>query len=70
MKYALIIWVCSFATNECAAPIQKSILYKDWNECVVAAYNYSITFLTQQSIDDINYIKLATKFVCKEIDSV
>jgi len=70
MKFVLIIWVCTFLHNECSPPIQHQKLYPNWKQCVDAAYDYSITFLTQQNIEDVNNMKLATKFVCKEVDSV
>ena len=41
-----------------------------WNECVVEALNYSTNFLAQQKNEDVNEFKLATKFLCKEIENV
>jgi hypothetical protein len=70
MKFALIIWVCSFVNQVCAPPINHNILYNSWNECVDSAYDFSIKFLNTQNVDEINKMKLATKFVCKEIESV
>jgi hypothetical protein len=70
MKFALIIWVCTFLHNECSPPIQHEKLYLNWKQCVDAAYNYSIKFLNKQNVDEVNEMKLATKFVCKELESV
>ena len=70
MKFTLIIWVCTFLHNQCSPPIQNQHIFNNWNECVDAAYDYSIKFLAQQNKDEVNDLRLATKFVCKEIDSV
>lgn len=70
MKFTLVIWICTFLNQTCSPPIKTNYFYDSWNECVVAAYNNSITFLTQQNIEDVNNMRLATKFVCKEVDSV
>jgi hypothetical protein len=70
MKFALIIWVCSFVNEVCAPPINHNIFYNSWSECVDSAYDFSIKFLNTQNVDEINNMKLATKFVCKEIESV
>lgn len=70
MKFALIVWVCTFAFNECGPPIESPTLYNSWNECVVEAYNYSTNFLAQQKTKEVNKLKLATKFSCKELENV
>ena len=36
----------------------------------VEALNYSTNFLAQQKNEDVNEFKLATKFLCKEIENV
>jgi hypothetical protein len=50
--------------------ILNNIHYNSWNECVDAAYDYSINLLKDQNVEDVNELKLATKFICKEIESV
>ena len=70
MKFVLVVWVCSFINNVCTPPINHNINYNTWNECVDAALNYSITFLQEQNVDEINEFKMATKFICKEVGSV
>lgn len=70
MKYILVIWICSFVNNQCSPPIEINKVFNDWNDCVHEAYNHSSNFLEKQSLDDINKLKLATKFICKETNSV
>jgi len=70
MKFILTVWVCSFLNNICAPPITYNIYYNSWNECVVAALDYSINFLKEQNVEEINNLQIATKFICKEIESV
>ena len=70
MKFILVVWVCTFTTNQCSPPVEHDKIYNSWNECVVEAYNYSTNFLAQQKTDDVNEFRLATKFLCKEIENV
>ena len=70
MKFVLIVWVCTFTSNQCSPPVQNNTIYNSWNECVVEAYNYSTNFLAQQKNEDVNEFRLATKFLCKEIENV
>ncbi len=70
MKFILVVWVCTFTSNQCSPPVEHNKIYNSWNECVVEAYNYSINFLAQQKTEDVNEFRLATKFLCKEIENV
>lgn len=70
MKFILIVWVCTFTSNQCSPPVEHNKIYNSWNECVVEAYNYSTNFLAQQKTEDVNEFRLATKFLCKEIQNV
>jgi len=70
MKFILVVWVCTFTSNQCSPPVEHDKIYNSWNECVVEAYNYSTNFLAQQKTEDVNEFRLATKFLCKEIQNV
>jgi hypothetical protein len=70
MKFILVVWVCTFTSNQCSPPVQSNTIYNSWNECVVEAYNYSTNFLAQQKTENVNEFRLATKFLCKEIENV
>ena len=70
MKFILVVWVCTFTSNQCSPHVEHDKIYNSWNECVVEAYNYSINFLAQQKTEDVNEFRLATKFLCKEIQNV
>jgi hypothetical protein len=68
MKYILIIWICSFLTNECTDPIQAPIIYNSWKECVESAYKTSILILAENN--DVEEYMMATKFICKEANVI
>jgi len=70
MKFVLVVWVCTFTSSQCGPPVSNNIIYNSWNECVVEALNYSINFLAQQKTEEVNEFRLATKFLCKEIQNV
>jgi len=70
MKFILTVWVCSFLNNVCAPPVTNNIYYNSWSECVDAALNYSIDFLKEQDVKEKNNMQLATKFMCKKVESV
>ena len=68
MKFALIIWLCSFLDGTCSPPISFDNIYNTWDECVVAAHTFSIEL--QNTNPGSNQYRLATKFMCKEINDI
>ena len=70
MKFVLTIWICSFLNNVCTSPVTHNIYYNSWSECVDAALNYSIDFIKEQDVKEIDNMQLATKFMCKKVESV
>ena len=68
MKFVLTVWICSFLNLECSPPIQFPQHFNTWNECVAEALNISQELLAKQ--DDINEYRLATKYLCKEVNVI
>ena len=70
-KFTLIIWVCSFLGQyDCAPPIQSTTLYNSWYECSRTAHQESIKILSRIGYKKVNDEKIATRYMCKEIDSI
>ena len=71
VKFTLIIWVCSFLGQyQCMAPIQSTTLYNSWYECSRTAHQESIKILSRIGYKKVNDEKIATRYMCKEIDSI
>ena len=68
MKFILTVWICSFLNFECSPPIHYSQHFDTWNECVAEALNISQKLLAKQ--DGINDYRLATKYLCKEVNVI
>ena len=71
VKFTLIMWVCSFlGPYDCAPPIQSTTLYNSWYECSRAAHQQSVKMLSKLGYREVNENKVATRYMCKEIDSI
>ena len=70
MKFILIIFLCSFINDQCLSPIEIKQEYNSWKECTIAAFEVSKELIIKQEDSFINNNKIATKFVCKEVDRV
>ena len=68
MKFILTVWICSFINFECTPPINYPQHFDTWSECVAEALNISQELLAKQ--DDINDYRLATKYLCKEVNVI
>jgi len=68
MKFVLTVWICSFLNFECSPPIHYPQHFDTWNECVAEALNISQELLAKQ--DGINDYRLATKYLCKEVNVI
>jgi|TARA_R100000030_G_C3225540_1_gene117005 hypothetical protein len=68
MKFILTVWICSFLNFECSPPIHYPQHFDTWNECVAEALNISQELLAKQ--DGINDYRLATKYLCKEVNVI
>ena len=68
MKYLLILYVCTFATNppQCDGSYVVAE-YNNWKSCTLDGYTNSFVYLKDFHLDDMEEKKLAMKFICKEI---
>ena len=70
MKFILIIFLCSFINDQCLSPIEIKQEYNSWKECTIAAFEVSKELIIKQEDSFINNNKIATKFICKEVEQV
>ena len=64
MAFKLII------NNECLPPLQVKEIFNSWKECTIAALEISKEIMLSQKDIFVNNNKVATKFVCAEIDTI
>jgi len=70
MKFILFISLCSFINNQCLPPAQIDGDYNSWKECTISALEISKELIIAQENIFINNNKVATKFMCEEMDQV
>ena len=70
MKFTLIIFLCSFINDQCLPPQEIKQPYNSWKECTLAALEISTEIIRLQEEEFVNNNKIATKFICKEVEEV
>ena len=67
IKFALIIWVCSFVGNPgaCLPPLQYPKQFDSWYECSRAAHGESTRILSKLGYKYVNKNKIGTRYNCK-----
>ena len=71
IKFTLTIWVCSFLHGQVyMPPITSPTTYNSWYECSRAAHQESIKMMANIGYKVINRDKIATKYRCKEINTI
>ena len=70
MKFILIIFLCSFINDQCLPPQEIKHEYNSWKECTISAFEISRELIIAQEDSFINNNKIATKFVCKEVEQI
>jgi hypothetical protein len=68
VKFILLISLCSFIENQCLPPVQIKQEFNSWKECTIAALEISKKIIIAQEDTFVNKNKVATQFVCREID--
>lgn len=66
MKFVLILSLCSFVTNNCFVVAETENYYKDWNTCMTEALVLSKEIIQNITPEEINKLRLATKYICLE----
>jgi len=70
VKFTLIIFLCSFINDQCLPPQEIKQPYNSWKECTLAALEISTEIIRLQEEEFVNNNKIATKFICKEVEEV
>ena len=72
MKFALIIWICSFlgAPPVCMAPLEYPKQFDSWYECSRTAHSETLLMMSKMGFKYINDHKIAMSYSCKEIASI
>ena len=69
MKYIIILYLCSFngPQPECLLGQVQKQEFETYSECILEGYTLSRQSLSKLNKDEINNLKLAIRFHCKEI---
>ena len=68
MKYALIVWVCSFLQgNTCLPPMEYPKTFDSWYECSRTAHAESAKLLAKMGYKYVNDYKIGTRYTCKSV---
>ena len=71
MKFALIIWVCSFIPgNACMKPITYPRVFDSWYECSRTAHVESVKIITKLGYAYVNKHQVGTKYSCRMEKSI
>ena len=71
MKFALLIWVCTFLhENACMKPIKYPRVFDSWYECSRAAHQKSIKIYSDIGYKLVNEARLATRYMCTAEDII
>ena len=70
MKYALIVWVCSFLQgNTCLPPMEYPKTFDSWYECSRTAHAESAKLLAKMGYKYVNDYKIGTRYTCKLVET-
>jgi len=67
IKTVLFMVLCSgIAGNQCKVIPTPTVLFDDYNSCIIYGYEYSHTLMTTFDSEWTNSMEAYTKFSCKE----
>ena len=67
MKFALILFLCSYAADACLEPHYFPKEFKDEYSCLMEGYNQSKSKLREVGREEVNKHSIYIKFVCAGI---
>ena len=68
MKFVLILYLCSFATEpQCFQEKIVSLEFTNYHQCITQGYMHSYNHLKMFDVDEVNKKRLAIRFNCKEV---
>ena len=67
IKFVLLMVLCSgIAGNQCKVIPTPTVLFDDYNSCIIYGYEYSHTLMKGFDPEWTNSMEAYTKFSCKE----
>ena len=71
-KFALIIWVCSFAGSQpaCLPPMEFPKQFDSWCECTRGAHKEAQLLISEMGYQYINQYKIAMSYSCRKISTI
>ena len=70
MKYILILYLCSFATEpKCHQDTYVSLQFENYYDCITQGYIHSYNHLKMLDADEINNQRLAIRFECRDMST-
>jgi hypothetical protein len=67
IKFVLLMVLCSgIAGNQCKVIPTPTVLFDDYNSCIIYGYKYSHTLMKGFDPEWTNSMEAYTKFSCKE----
>ena len=70
MKYVLILYLCSFATEpKCFQDQVINQKFTNYYDCITQGYMHSYNHLKMLDVDEINQQRLAIRFQCVDMST-
>ena len=72
IKFALIIWVCSFAVKPtvCLPPMEFPKQFNSWYECSRSAHKEASAMISKMGYKYVNENKIAMSYSCRQVSSI
>ena len=68
MKFALVLFLCSYTADACLKPHRFSVEFKDEYSCLMEGYNQAISKMEEIGQEQVNKHSMYIKFVCVETE--
>ena len=67
MKFALVLFLCSYTADACLEPHRFSVEFKDEYSCLMEGYNQAIAKMEEIGKEEVNKHSIYVRFVCAGI---
>ena len=68
MKFALVLFLCSYTADSCLAPYPFPVKFEDEYTCLMEGYNQSIAKMEEIGQEEVNEHSIYVRFVCAGIE--
>tara|TARA_R100000353_G_C6486502_1_gene190573 strand:+ start:193 stop:417 length:225 start_codon:yes stop_codon:yes gene_type:complete len=68
MKFALVLFLCSYTADACLQPYPFPIKFDDEYTCLIEGYNQSILKMEEIGKKEVNEHSIYIKFVCAGVE--